>query len=126
MRIVVCGGRTFDDWEALKAVLDALHAFEAITEVIEGGAAGADMLARLWAEWEHDIPVTTVLAEWKKYGPKAGPLRNVRMAEMKPDLVVAFPGGQGTQNMIMQARTRGIQVSEVKISYGGMEAAPSV
>lgn len=119
MRVVVCGGRDFDDWEVVKVVLGAIHTFEPITELIEGGATGADLLARMWAEWEADVPVTTVRAEWRKYGKRAGIIRNAKMADMRPDLVIAFPGGRGTQNMIMQARSRGIQVSEVTVRERG-------
>lgn len=114
MRIVVCGGRKFNDWRALKATLDFLHAFEPITELIEGGALGADHLANCWAVFNR-IKVTTVRADWVRHGRKAGFLRNVKMAEMRPKLVVAFPGGSGTHSMITQAKIRGIQVSEVKI-----------
>ena len=32
------------------------------------------------------------------------------LAEGKPDLVVAFPGGAGTANMIEQARAAGVRV----------------
>ena len=31
----------------------------------------------------------------------------------KPDLVVAFPGGAGTLNMVMQARKAGVRVIEI-------------
>jgi ABC-type Fe3+-hydroxamate transport system substrate-binding protein len=47
-----------------------------------------------------------------KYGPSAGPIRNGRMLEYKPDLVIAFPGGRGTANMVKQARKAGIAVVE--------------
>src|SRR5262249_16770583 len=42
--------------------------------------------------------------EWDELGKKAGPLRNQRMLdEGKPDLVVAFPGGGGTKDMVRRA-----------------------
>jgi hypothetical protein len=34
--------------------------------------------------------------------------------EGKPDLVLAFPGGRGTANMMRQARERGVRVVEVQ------------
>ena len=50
-------------------------------------------------------------ADWKKYGKSAGPLRNQRMIdEGKPDLVVAFPGGVGTADMISRAKAYNISV----------------
>ncbi len=52
-------------------------------------------------------------AEWMKYGKAAGPIRNARMlAEGKPDLVVAFPGGRGTADMLRRVREAGIEVIE--------------
>jgi hypothetical protein len=35
------------------------------------------------------------------------------LEEGKPDLVVAFPGGTGTANMVKQARAAGVEVLEV-------------
>lgn len=31
----------------------------------------------------------------------------------KPDIVIAFPGGRGTADMICQARAAGIRVEEI-------------
>jgi len=114
MRVIVCGGRNFDDFYSLAMALNTIHLITPITEVIEGGAKGADLLANVWATFK-GIKVTTVRAEWEKYGKKAGMVRNAQMAEMKPDAVIAFPGGVGTKNMIYQAKIRGIQVCEVNI-----------
>jgi hypothetical protein len=47
---------------------------------------------------------------WDKLGPKAGPLRNAAMLLLKPDLVIACPGGKGTANMIKLARDKDIDV----------------
>lgn len=105
MRILVCGGRDYDDWKTLYAALDAL---EKPCALIEGGARGADRLAREWAA-ANRVPVLTFNAEWETYGRAAGPIRNQRMLmEGKPDIVIAFPGGAGTANMIRQARAAGI------------------
>ena len=34
--------------------------------------------------------------------------------EGKPDLVVAFPGGTGTADMIRRAKKAGVEVKEIK------------
>ena len=53
-------------------------------------------------------------ADWAKHGRKAGPIRNQRMIdEGRPDLVVAFPGGTGTADMVERARVAGIRVIEI-------------
>ena len=53
-------------------------------------------------------------AEWKKHGKAAGPIRNRKMLQDgKPDLVLAFPGGRGTANMVELATDAGIRVMHV-------------
>jgi hypothetical protein len=50
--------------------------------------------------------------DWKRYGNAAGPIRNQRMLEWGPDLVVAFAGGTGTAGMVALARAAGVPVIE--------------
>jgi hypothetical protein len=114
MRILVCGGREYNAYWVLKEELGKLSLRHKITEIIEGGAKGADALAREWAH-RCGIKNTTFTADWLGEGPKAGPLRNQRMLdEGKPDLVVAFPGGKGTADMVKRARKAGVPVREVR------------
>jgi hypothetical protein len=117
MRVLVCGGRTFGDWELLVGVLDGLKPMQA-SVIIHGAAPGADTLAGRWAELRR-VPIESFPAEWEKHGRAAGPIRNAQMlAEGKPDLVVAFPGGRGTANMCKQARAAGVEVLEVSAGGG--------
>jgi hypothetical protein len=94
--------------------LNLLHDMTPITELIEGGARGADWVARNWALWRQGcgdrITLTTVNAEWEKHGRSAGAIRNIEMAKLEPDIVVACPGGRGTEHMVMVARGRGLRV----------------
>lgn len=113
MRVLVTGGRDYHDrvhvWNTL-CDLDAARG--PITCVIHGAATGADTEAMLWARKILHAPF---VADWRQYGKAAGPMRNARMiAEGRPDLVVAFPGGKGTANCVAQARAAGIEVVEVK------------
>jgi len=113
MKVLVCGGRRYNDALTLGSWLGGIQRDHGITEIIEGGASGADFLAREYAIFQK-IPHRTFPADWNKMGRKAGPIRNRRMLEEgKPDLVVAFPGGNGTANMVEQARAAGIRVLEV-------------
>jgi hypothetical protein len=110
MRVLICGGRDFTDYERLRRVLDKSLYIDGITTVIHGGAQGADACADVWAKQSY-IPVKCYPAQWDKYGRSAGPVRNQQMLdEGKPDLVIAFPGGAGTANMIKIARRAGIDV----------------
>ena len=113
MRLLVCGGRDFDDFEVVNEELTWLSGSHHIEVIIHGGARGADTLAGEWAKLCR-IPVQVFRAQWGAHGRSAGPVRNRQMiVEGKPDFVLAFPGGRGTANMIEQAREAGITVKEV-------------
>lgn len=106
MRLLVCGGRKFEDWTWLARELKRLSP----TVVIHGGARGADSLAGRWAE-VNAVTCTIVWADWAKHGNKAGPLRNQKMLdEQYPHLVLAFPGGAGTADMVRRALAEGFPV----------------
>jgi hypothetical protein len=113
MRVLVCGGRNYTDFPTVYDVLDEIDRKRRITHVITGGAAGADQFATGWAMARLRQP-QVFLAAWGDHGKKAGPIRNQRMLdEGKPDLVVAFPGGRGTADMVRRARAAGVAVREV-------------
>jgi hypothetical protein len=111
--VLVCGGRDYNDAETVGAWLGGVQKQRGgIKRIIEGGAQGADRLARLYGEWQR-IQVVTFAADWRTHGRAAGPMRNARMLdEGKPDLVLAFPGGVGTADMVRRAREAGIEVVE--------------
>lgn len=113
MRVLVCGGRDYNDAEAIFAALDDFDDDTPVTEIIQGGAKGADSWAKLWAK-SACVPCRTFAANWKRDGRKAGPIRNERMLVVgKPDVVIAFPGGRGTADCVRRARDFGIRVIEV-------------
>ena len=108
MRVIVCGGRDYDNEAFVFECLDQLP----IEAIIQGGARGADTLALRWGKQR--LPPDCrleFLAKWDKYGRGAGHIRNQQMLdEGKPDLVVAFSGGKGTENMVSRARKAGVPV----------------
>ena len=129
MRVLVCGGRTFRDRRLLWDYLDELDRTVVVDVIIEGEADGADKLARRWAE-NRGVPFHPFPAAWddidrpgavirttkfgKKYDAAAGSIRNQRMLdEGCPDLVVACPGGTGTEDMIDRADKAGIPIEEL-------------
>ena len=125
MRVLVCGGRDFFKYSLLK---DTLEDFinevwnendDTIITIIEGGAAGADFLAKVFVLDEYadvsEVQLKEFPADWKKYGKAAGSIRNKQMlVEGQPDVVIAFPGGTGTADMIAQAKRAGVEVIEIK------------
>jgi hypothetical protein len=112
MRVLVTGGRDFSDCLLLYRVLDGLHMDRTITTIIHGGAPGADSEAGEWAMC-HYVPEKIHPADWLRYGRSAGPIRNQEMLAELPDLVVAFPGGRGTEDMVRRAKQAGLEVIEV-------------
>lgn len=112
-RVLVCGGRDYSDTAHVNGVLDSIHGDSPISCIIAGGASGADELAFRWAERRDICEIRIFKADWDAHGKAAGPLRNQRMIdEGRPDLVVAFPGGRGTADMVRRAKAAGIRLME--------------
>lgn len=118
MILLVTGGRSFDDRDALWRRLDAIHAETPIKILIQGGQRewtecfgrnghyrGADWHAEEWAK-SREVPCLRVPAEWKKHGKGAGPIRNSCQLEIigRPDAVLFAPGGRGTADMLAKCR----------------------
>lgn len=111
MKILVCGGRIYWDKMKVYKVLDEKNP----NVIIQGGCpSGADKFAYDWAYERKIEEIITVPAQWNVYGKMAGPMRNREMLKLKPDLVIAFPGGKGTANMIREAKKAGVPVEEIK------------
>lgn len=112
MRILVCGGRDYDNWPELQSALNKYGA--STNTIISGGAKGADFLARVYAKY-YNQEYKEFPANWAKYGKAAGHIRNQQMIdEGEPDIVIAFKGGNGTKDMIKRARAHEIEVIEIE------------
>ena len=110
MRLLVTGGRHFDEAALVYDVLSQLHKHYAIGALIHGGAKGVDSHAGQWASL-HGVHQIIFLPDWKRHGLLAGHDRNTRMlTEGKPDACIAFPGGKGTADMAKKAKTYGLPV----------------
>jgi hypothetical protein len=105
MRLIIAGSREF---KSLKAVGDGVRMFGKahpdfhITEVVSGGARGADRLGEEVAR-NAGLTVKVFPAEWNKHGKAAGPIRNAAMAEYGDALLALFITGvesRGTQDMV--------------------------
>lgn len=142
MRILVCGGRDFANpipydhspenksaMDEYRFVMDELN--KIVNEkstlynpddnwlptditIISGEADGVDSAATDFAVVNY-TQYKGFPADWKTHGKAAGPIRNQQMLdEGKPDLVIAFPGGNGTADMVRRARKAGVEVREIK------------
>ena len=112
MRILVCGGRDYNDKEVIREKLTALKHMYPDAVLVHGGAPGADSMAG-WIGGTVGFEVEVHIAHWAKYGKAAGPIRNQEMLDSGIDLVVAFPGGSGTADMVERARDAGVSVEIV-------------
>lgn len=112
-RVIVCGGRHFNDQNFVD---DRLGWFEKnygpISFLIHGNACGADTCAHRWAIKNNVAGVACPVTDekWRKYGKRAGILRNMEMLKKDPDYVLAFPGRHGTNHMIDIAHKSGVKV----------------
>lgn len=112
-KVIVCGGRDFKDLEIVYQILDFLHSKHHFTKLIQGGASGADYMAKKWAITRL-VFMAEYSADWQTHGKAAGVLRNSEMLEKeKPDFVIAFNGGKGTADMVRKARKAGVEVIDV-------------
>jgi hypothetical protein len=118
-RVLVCGGRSYEDRSRVFHVLDKALRAATLAErpfvLIHGGAKGADTLSGLWAAARQVSDVRVYEADWETHGRGAGPIRNkLMLTDGQPHVIIAFEGGNGTADMIRQGKKAGIPVYEVK------------
>ncbi len=116
MIALVCGGRDYLDYEHVCEVLDSFENSVGgkITSIVHGAARGADTLAARWAT-ARNIPARAFPANWELHGLSAGHVRNTDMLLLgKPDVVIAFPGGKGTADMVQQAQRAKVSVVRIR------------
>ena len=117
-KVVVAGGRNFDNYELLKNKLDVLlskkkEEGEEIV-IISGGARGADSLGEKYAR-EKGLKLDVFKANWDKFGKRAGIIRNREMGENCDGVVVFWDGvSRGSKNMIEVGNELGKIVKVVK------------
>ena len=126
MRVLICGGRDPSP-EICDAVWNwVMERCEPGDVVIHGAAHGVDEQAMIAAQTLPGVKHLPFQANWAAHGRAAGPIRNRRMLEEgKPDLVVAFPGGQGTADMVRQAEKAGVPVVKPMDIKGASRVAPT-
>lgn len=106
--LAIVGSRSFTDYTLLKHTLEDLYPDRTnITEIVSGGARGADMLAERYAK-EYGIRMIRLSPRWitdKVYNPRAGFERNEQIVK-RVDHVIAFWDGKstGTRDSINHAK----------------------
>ncbi|AZQ67971.1 DUF2493 domain-containing protein [Silicimonas algicola] len=110
-RIQICGGRDYNNWDRVQEVMAPFRDRDVF--IIQGGARGADFLGKVWAVL-YAAGHREFRAAWKTQGRSAGARRNTEMLVVgKPTLVIAFPGGPGTADMIYQSIGKKVPVREI-------------
>lgn len=110
-RVIVAGGRDFNNYELLVAKMDyLLQRIQKRIVVLCGKARGADALGERYAK-EKGYEIIYYPADWNTNGKSAGYIRNLEMAE-NADALVAFWDGEsrGTKHMIDIARRKRLNV----------------
>ncbi len=130
MRVIIAGDRECADLDLIERAVQQ-SGFD-VTEVVSGGARGADKTGELWAK-VHNVPVKIFKADWdnvktkgaivktrpnpwthklEKYNANAGFSRNEEMAEYAEALIALQPDGptNGTQDMIKRAKAHKLQI----------------
>lgn len=113
MKVIIAGGRDFNNYNLLKSEILKLFDITKI-EVVSGGARGADRLGEQLAK-EYKLPLNIFPAEWNVFGKSAGYIRNVKMAEYATHLVAFWDGySRGTEHMINIANEKGLTINIVR------------
>ena len=113
MKVIIAGGRDFNDYELLKKETDMFLKDELWTaEIVSGGAKGADKLGEQYARYR-GLALTQFHADWSN-GKQAGPIRNAEMADYADALIAFWDGkSRGTANMIQNAKNKGLIIKIV-------------
>ena|SRR2546428_4423974 len=98
MKLIIAGSRTFTDYQLLSQVLSSHK--HLVSEVLHGGARGADHLGFRWAV-RHHVRSRCFAADWERFGKSAGVRRNAQLAQAG-DMLLAFWDGRspGTRHII--------------------------
>ena len=121
MKLIIAGGRDFEDTVlACKEFIGFcselntnLSKVNPITEIVSGGARGADRVGEFVARF-YNIPVKQFIPDWRGLGKKAGHVRNREMGDYA-DALLAFwnQESKGTKGMIDYATKKGLLVKVV-------------
>ena len=94
MKIAIVGSRTVTD-----IALDGVIPTDC-TEIVSGGARGADSEAAAWAR-SHGVPLVEFLPDYERYGRAAPIKRNEEIAKYADELIAFWDGhSRGTKSTI--------------------------
>jgi len=116
--VLICGSRSLVDGKVPFSKANVLFAIEHYfpvpltnVEVITGGAKGVDSIAIEWAK-RKGIPYRVFRPNWKRYGKRAGLIRNEQMVRIATHVLALWDGvSNGTAHTIVTAHKYGVPVT---------------
>lgn len=119
MKVIIAGGRDFNDYDLLCRKTNKILSQQHEIEIVSGTAKGADKLGERYAE-ERDYPIKRFVPDWSGLGKQAGYIRNEDMALYADGLILFWNGvSKGSRHMleiatVMKLKTRIIRYSVTK------------
>lgn len=120
MKLIIAGGRDFDNYNLLKIEVEnflltyAIYTPKDSIEIVVGGARGADSLGKEFAQ-RNLIRYKLFKPDWDGLGKRAGFVRNQEMGDYASHLIVFWDGvSRGTKHMIDYATKKGLVVKVVR------------
>ena len=114
MKVIIAGGRTFQDFDLLCEKVDKILSRQDEIEIVSGTARGADKLGERYAD-ERGYKIARFPADWSNNGKAAGFIRNEDMARYSNALIAFWDGkSRGTKHMIDTAYMMGLKVRIIR------------
>ena len=119
-RMIVAGGRNFENYALMRSNLDRITAeIPGKIELISGHAPGTDSLGERYAR-ERRLRLRVFPARWDLYGKAAGVLRNQQMIDyaLKRSAIAVFfwdGSSRGTRDAIRRTLKAGIDTRIIRI-----------
>jgi hypothetical protein len=108
VRTILAGSRELTDHLLLETAISE-SGFD-IRFVVSGGARGVDLLGEEWAR-KNGVPVERYKPDWKRFGKRAGVMRNSDSVSNAEALVALWDGkSTGTRDVIRKAKGAGLRV----------------
>lgn len=101
MKLAICGSRHLKqnfDLNYLESIINKLNI--SVTEIVSGGAKGADKVAELYAA-KQSLKLKIFHAQWQTFGISAGTVRNKQVVDYANYVAVLWDGkSKGTRHVI--------------------------
>lgn len=125
--VIIAGGRSVSLNESQRNALTRLLARFPEAVVMSGGAKGADTDGIALASGL-GLETRVEVADWETYGRSAGARRNAVLVNLAKEagraVLIAFPGGKGTEDMVVKCRRAGFMI--LRVDEDGNVSEPGI